>query len=77
MNNRIPNKILSKRYSNIDIYIGLLSSRHPTLPPPIQAHIDRLTEQIDELALQLAEERLNHKQTKLTVISFCFICKSK
>ncbi|CAF0979938.1 unnamed protein product [Rotaria sordida] len=35
-----------------------------TLPPPIQAHIDHLSEQIDDLALQLAEERLNHKQTR-------------
>ena len=45
-------------------------TRHPTLPPPIQAHIDHLCEQIDDLALQLAEERLNHKQTKLRVGRF-------
>jgi len=43
------------------------------LPPPIQAHIDHLCEQIDDLALQLAEERLNHKQTRAKVFSqFCF-----
>jgi len=40
------------------------TSQHPTLPPPVQAHIDHLCEQIDDLALQLAEERLNHKQTR-------------
>lgn len=38
------------------------------LPPAVQAHIDNLCEQIDDLALELAEERLNHKQTRLKVI---------
>ncbi|CAF1132072.1 unnamed protein product [Rotaria sp. Silwood1] len=40
------------------------NSQRGALPPPIQAHIDNLCEQIDDLALQLAEERLNHKQTR-------------
>ncbi|CAF1315038.1 unnamed protein product [Adineta steineri] len=31
------------------------------LPPPIQAHIDHLCEQIDDLAVQLAEERMNFR----------------
>lgn len=55
-------------YTFVSRYVVL--DRHPTLPPPIQAHIDHLCEQIDDLALQLAEERLNHKQTKLRVRIF-------
>jgi hypothetical protein len=52
--------------------------RRPSLPPPIQAHIDRLYEQIDDLALQLAEERLNHKQTRTKVFdTFCLLYKVK
>ncbi|CAF1156877.1 unnamed protein product [Adineta ricciae] len=31
------------------------------LPPPIQAYIDHLCEQIDDLAVQLAEDRMNNR----------------
>ncbi|CAF4745247.1 unnamed protein product, partial [Rotaria sp. Silwood2] len=41
------------------------NTKRGALPPPIQAYIDNLCEQIDDLALQLAEERLNHKQTRV------------
>ena len=68
-------KVLSKRTFFFYLSTGIfsLSCRQPTLPPPIQAHIDRLCEQIDDLALQLAEERLNHKQTRLKVSDFSLV----
>jgi len=66
-------KILSKRTCSPSLFQKIFFSllcRRPTLPPPIQAHIDHLCQQIDELSLQLAEERLNHKQTRLKVFDF-------
>jgi len=66
-------KTYSKRtffFLRISINIFSLLCRHPTLPAPVQAHIDHLCEQIDDLSLQLAEERLNHKQTRLKVFDF-------
>ncbi|CAF2218958.1 unnamed protein product [Rotaria magnacalcarata] len=41
------------------------NSQRSSLPPAVQAHIDHLIEQIDDLALQLAEERLNHRLTRV------------
>ena len=68
-------KILSKTHAPFKVIDILFLGRRPTLPPPIQAHIDRLCEQIDDLALQLAEERLNHKQTKLRVGTYVLFLK--
>ena len=42
-----------------------LSSVVVSLPVALQSHLDHLYEQIDDLSLQLAEERLNHRQTRL------------
>lgn len=46
---------------------SIILHRNNLLPPVIQSHLDRMSEQIDDLALQLAEERLNHKQTRAQV----------
>ncbi len=70
---QIQMKTLSKRTFRISINIFSLLCRHPTLPAPVQAHIDHLCQQIDDLSLQLAEERLNHKQTRLKVFDFLFV----
>ncbi len=45
----------------------LILFRGHFLPTPIQTHIDRLYEQIDDLVLQLSDERLRHKQTRIRV----------
>lgn len=42
------------------------------IPSPIQRHIDQLYEQIDDLMLQLSEERFQHQQTRTKVI-FLFL----
>ena len=51
----------------------LILFRGHFLPAPIQVHIDRLYEQIDDLVLQLSDERLRHKQTRIRVILFLSI----
>lgn len=44
------------------------------VPSPIQTHIDRLYEQVDELMVQLTEERFRHQQTRTKVFqTFFFI----
>ena len=58
--------------SNIDEESGF--SRHVSLPVPIQAHIDHLRLQVNDLTLQLAEERLNHKQTRVQVLKSISMC---
>ena len=70
MKNPMMMEVLCKRIFFFVCIFRLIFCRRPTLPPPVQAHIDHLCEQIDDLALQLAEERLNHKQTRLKVFIF-------
>ena len=49
------------------IFFSLSSYRHSFISTPIQEHIDHLYEQINELALELTEERFKHKQTRFKV----------
>ena len=44
--------------------------REEPLPNEMQKHLDDLYEQIDDLVLQLSEERLNHQLTKKQVGRF-------
>jgi hypothetical protein len=60
-------KILSKKNISSCCMHKLILFRSHFLPPPIQIHIDRLYEQIDDLVLQLSDERLRHKQTRIRV----------
>lgn len=62
----------SKKTSNKRFLIVAMC-RRPLLPPPIQAHIDHLTEQIDDLAVQLAEDRMNYRIARNKVSNFCLL----
>jgi hypothetical protein len=47
--------------------------RSSFIPAPIQSHIDLLYEQIDDLTLQLFEERSKNKQIRIQVRCFFLI----
>jgi hypothetical protein len=61
-------KILGKNIFPFIIQIRMFSPcRCSLLPAPIQAHIDHLYEQIDDLTIQLSEERVKSKQARIKV----------
>ncbi|CAF3553519.1 unnamed protein product [Rotaria sp. Silwood1] len=73
-NNSNPDSLINKdlfasfnEHSNFDE-----NSQCSSLPGPMQGHLDHVYEQMNEITLQLAEERLKHKQTQIKAEEILF-----